>query len=50
VAIMGPSVRTDDVVEFGERACAKGGLGRIYGRDLMPILLNLLGKGEKAGS
>ena len=50
VAIIGPSVRTDDVVEFGERACAKGGLGRIYGRDLMPILLNLLGKGEKAGS
>ncbi len=50
VAIMGPSVRTDDVKEFGERACAKGGLGRILGRDLMPILVNLLGKAEKAGA
>lgn len=50
VAIMGPSIRTDDVKEFGERACSKGGLGRIRGRDLMPILVNLLGKAEKAGS
>lgn len=50
VAIMGPNVRTDDVREFGERTCARGGLGRILGRDLMPILLNFLGKAEKAGS
>ena len=50
VAIKGPSVRTDDVKEFGERACCKGGLGRIRGRDLMPILMNFLGKAEKAGS
>lgn len=50
VAIMGSSVRKDDVKEFGERTCAKGGLGRIRGRDLMPILVNLLGKVEKAGS
>jgi len=50
VAIMGSSVRTDDVKEFGERACAKGGLGKIRGVDLMPILMNLLGKAEKAGS
>ena len=50
VAIMGPSVRIDDVKEYGERTCAKGGLGRIVGRDLMPILLNLIGKGDKAGS
>lgn len=50
VAIMGPNVRIDDVKEFGERACAEGGLGRILGRDLMPILVNLLGKAEKAGS
>lgn len=50
VAIMGPNVRVDDVKEFGERTCVKGGLGRIGGRDLMPILVNLLGKAEKAGS
>lgn len=50
VAIKGPNVRTDDVREFGERACTKGGLGHITGRDLMPILMNYLGKTEKAGS
>jgi 2,3-bisphosphoglycerate-independent phosphoglycerate mutase len=50
VAIMGPNVRTDDVKEYGERTCAKGGLNRIKGLDLMPILINFLGKAEKAGS
>ncbi len=50
VAIIGPNVRTDDVKEFDERSCTKGGLGHIVGQDLMPILLNLLGKGETAGS
>jgi len=50
IAILGPNVRTDDIKEFGERACAKGGLGRIKGTDLMPILVNLLGKASKAGS
>ncbi len=50
VAITGPNVRVDDVTEFGERTCAKGGLGRILGRELMPIVLNFLGKAEHAGS
>jgi 2,3-bisphosphoglycerate-independent phosphoglycerate mutase len=50
IAITGPNIRTDDVKEFGERTCAQGGLGHISGRDLMPILLNFLGKSEKAGS
>jgi 2,3-bisphosphoglycerate-independent phosphoglycerate mutase len=50
VAITGPTIRTDDVMEFGERTCAQGGLGHIMGRDLMPILLNFLGKAEKAGA
>ena len=50
VAITGPSIRTDDVMEFGERTCAQGGLGHIMGSDLMPILLNFLGKAEKAGA
>ncbi len=50
VAIMGPNIRVDEVNEFGERACAKGGLHRIRGRDLMPILVNLLGKATKAGA
>ena len=49
VSIAGPNIRTDSVKEFDERTCARGGLGRIKGIDLMPILLNLLGKAEKAG-
>ncbi|MDI6690433.1 MAG: 2,3-bisphosphoglycerate-independent phosphoglycerate mutase [Candidatus Bathyarchaeota archaeon] len=50
VAITGPYVRCDDVKEFGERSCTKGGLNRIRGMDLMPILMNLLGKTRKFGA
>ncbi len=50
VAISGPYVRRDDVVEFGERTCAKGGLNRIRGVDLMHILMDLLGKSKKFGA
>ena len=50
LAIMGPYVRCDDVEEFGERTCAKGGLGRLQGKDLMPILMNYLGKVKKFGA
>ncbi len=37
----GPNVLVDDVREFHERAAVYGGLGRITGTDLMPLLLNL---------
>jgi hypothetical protein len=37
----GPNVLADEVTEFHERAAIRGGLGRVYGTDLMPILLNL---------
>jgi 2,3-bisphosphoglycerate-independent phosphoglycerate mutase len=50
VAIAGPYVRRDDVTEFGERMCARGGLNRIRGVDLMPILMGLMGKAKKFGS
>jgi len=50
LAIMGPYVRSDDVNEFDERACAKGGLGRLRGKHLMPILMNFLGKVKKIGA
>jgi len=50
VVIYGPEVRTDDVKEFTERACAKGGLGRIRGKDFTPIIMNLLGKTKKFGA
>ncbi len=50
VVIHGPEVRMDDVREFSERECAKGGLGRIRGKDLLPIIMNLLGKAKKFGA
>ncbi|MEM2903008.1 MAG: phosphoglycerate mutase, partial [Candidatus Bathyarchaeia archaeon] len=50
VAIMGPYVRRDDVIEYNERSCARGGLGRIRGIDLMPILMNFIGKTKKFGA
>jgi 2,3-bisphosphoglycerate-independent phosphoglycerate mutase len=50
LAITGPYVRSDDVEEYDERACAKGGLNRIRGVDLMPILMNLMGKTKKFGA
>lgn len=50
LAITGPMVRVDDVTSFNERAVAKGGLHRIRGIDLMPILLDLLGKTKKFGA
>jgi 2,3-bisphosphoglycerate-independent phosphoglycerate mutase len=50
LAITGPYVRRDDVEEYDERACAKGGLNRIRGVDLMPILMNLIGETKKFGA
>ena len=37
----GPNVLVDDVRKFHERAAIYGGLGRITGTDVMPLLLNL---------
>jgi 2,3-bisphosphoglycerate-independent phosphoglycerate mutase len=50
ILISGEGVRADDVQEFGERAVTKGGLGRIRGKDLLPILANLMGKLPKFGA
>ena len=50
VAITGPYVRSDDVEKFDERSCAKGGLNRIRGVDLMPTLMGLLGKTKQFGA
>ncbi len=50
VAVAGPGVRTDGVRSFGERSCAGGGLGRIRGTELLPILANLMGKSKKFGA
>jgi 2,3-bisphosphoglycerate-independent phosphoglycerate mutase len=50
IVIAGPSVRSDDVETYDERATAKGRLGRIKGKDLLPILVDLMGRGKKFGA
>ncbi len=44
IMFSGVGVRPDDVQVFGERACMNGGVGRIRGLDVMPEVMNLLGK------
>ena len=50
LTICGEQVRVDEVLEFNERACSKGGLGRIKGKDLLNILLDLSDRAEKFGA
>ncbi|MFW5928329.1 MAG: 2,3-bisphosphoglycerate-independent phosphoglycerate mutase [Thermoplasmatota archaeon] len=50
LTICGEQVRVDDVTEFNERACSKGGLCRIKGKDLLNILLDLSDRAEKFGA
>jgi 2,3-bisphosphoglycerate-independent phosphoglycerate mutase len=50
IAIRGPNVRPDSVASFGERPVIAGGLARIRGFDIMPILTNLMGVQEKYGA
>jgi 2,3-bisphosphoglycerate-independent phosphoglycerate mutase len=47
--ISGGGVRVDGVEKYDEINCARGGLNRLRGMDLMPILMDLLGKGKKFG-
>ncbi len=44
ILFSGKTVRKDSNSKFGERSCAKGGLGRIQGWQVMPQILNLIGK------
>ena len=50
VVISGASVRADNVNAYNERAVVDGGLGRIRGKDLLPILADLMGKSKKFGA
>ena len=50
ITITGPGVLSDDVTIFSEKSCAKGGLGRIRGLDVMPILMDLIDKTKKFGA
>jgi 2,3-bisphosphoglycerate-independent phosphoglycerate mutase len=42
-------VRPDDVAQFGERACARGAMGRLLGLQVMPEIINLLGLSKLIG-
>jgi 2,3-bisphosphoglycerate-independent phosphoglycerate mutase len=46
----GPATRADDTETFGERACGRGSMHRISGRDVVPILTSLMGVQEKFGA
>jgi len=42
--------RPDPVKKFDEVSCARGGLGHIRGKDIIPLILNITGRAEKYGS
>lgn len=44
------TVRPDEVDRFGERACARGGLGHLRAVDLLPLLLAHAGRLQKFGA
>ncbi|MBM4250292.1 MAG: 2,3-bisphosphoglycerate-independent phosphoglycerate mutase [Euryarchaeota archaeon] len=50
LVIYGKGVRADRVRTFDEIACAEGGLGRLRGVDLLPVLMDLAGRAEKFGA
>ncbi len=50
VVIFGEGVRTDGVTRFNESEAMAGGLGRLRGRDLMPVLLDLADRSPKYGA
>jgi 2,3-bisphosphoglycerate-independent phosphoglycerate mutase len=49
ISIRGKTVRVDSVQWYSEIDCAQGGLGRIKGVNLLPILMDLAGKSKKFG-
>ncbi len=50
IAFFGNGTRPDDVPSYGERACAKGIMGRLRGMELMDVMLNMAGRAEKFGA
>ena len=50
LCVFGDGVRTDDVTEYDERSLAKGGLCRIVGKNLLPMLQDLANRHEKFGA
>ena len=50
IAFWGPDVLVDSIQAYDERSVIGGGVVRIKGTDIMPILTNLLGTQEKFGA
>jgi 2,3-bisphosphoglycerate-independent phosphoglycerate mutase len=50
IMIHGEGVRIDSVVNFDEISCAHGGLHRICGESLMPIIIDLVDRAHKYGA
>ncbi len=50
LTIVGPQVRSDGVTSYDERSCVRGGLSRLSGQDLLNVLMDLSGHGEKFGA
>lgn len=44
------TTRPDDVAEFGERPCLRGGLGQILARSIMPLAMAHAGRLQKFGA
>ena len=49
LTMVGKYTRRDDVGEFNEISCAKGGLGLVKGKELMYLILNFLDRGKLWG-
>ncbi len=49
ITIASSEVLRDGVQRYNEREACKGGLGRIRGRHVMPLILNLMGRPEVLG-
>jgi 2,3-bisphosphoglycerate-independent phosphoglycerate mutase len=47
VCFAGAEVVKDDVSHYSERCAYKGGINRILGKDVMPIVLNYMGNPVK---
>jgi 2,3-bisphosphoglycerate-independent phosphoglycerate mutase len=50
VLIAGGGVRPDHTEGFGERECMRGGIGRIKGHDIVPVMMDLMNRSEKFGA
>ncbi|MBI5223703.1 2,3-bisphosphoglycerate-independent phosphoglycerate mutase [Candidatus Micrarchaeota archaeon] len=48
--VWGDSERIDGVKKFDEISCMAGGLGHLQGKDVLPLILNLIEKSKKYGS